>query len=740
MKAICTTTFNLDDIPDPSIASFAVLSRQGRPVPNRSPFTLDRDHWDSSRIPDVVIAACRIAAGLGINHLWDRDLCVDQSSSAEVALSINESRQRLESARVAIVYLGDLSAESLGYNEDDWERCGYWKEATATTDFILSRRVEIYDSQWNHRCSKTCPEFTPLASNITGVPISVLREPAALANVAVGIRIAWYAAKSSARPEDLIYSLAPILGVQMQIIYGEGRTKAFCRLQEQVLHDSRDSSIFAWRAGSNGPEIRGIFAHSPAEFAHLLAYQNTNLAPWRFESKVRFTNNGAEIRGPVIKQGLFTFLDIRKQTAKDAGSEPRIAIQLRECDGVYVRVGLTSAHTRITSPPQRQTIDIIRDADPTIAGNLRMHIEKLDLFVSTGGSREGLPDHHQSEGESSMTLRPKEPTGLKRSRSGRPLPPYASRRSLPRVYQGYYSSDSSESESDDSNSESESDSDDSSASDRLRASSEYEPEEEYILEESNKLHSLRPDILNSVFDSVQICVSTAEYKAPPVDRLPPLKRARTTNWNSLHEDKGSPEALEDPNMVIIPRQRGYFHFSCPYYLRKPEKYQACLLGHDLQSIEDVIHHLQEHHTEPPYCPICRQPFERALVRDNHVRARVCQVSQGEVDGVNERQKRRLEKKDRIQLGETRRWARIWNTVFPGSDEVPEPYMSSGPEREISIIRDFWDANGLDLVSEYMGKQGIPDQHEPEEIAALSKLVLQDILGRVLRDRPTSSET
>jgi hypothetical protein len=63
---------------------------------------------------------------------------------------------------------------------------------------------------------------------------------------------------------------------------------------------------------------------------------------------------------------------------------------------------------------------------------------------------------------------------------------------------------------------------DSSASDRLWASSEYEPEEEYILEESNKLHSLRPDILNSVFDSVQICVSTAEYKAPPVDRLPLL--------------------------------------------------------------------------------------------------------------------------------------------------------------------------------------------------------------------------
>ncbi|CAH0045190.1 unnamed protein product [Clonostachys solani] len=737
MKAICTTTFNLDDIPDPSTASYAVLSHQERPVPSRSPSAIHRDHWDTSLIPDVVTTACRIAARLGAKHLWDRSLCVDESSSAEVALSINESRQRLESARVTIVYLGDLSAQSLGYNENDWELCGYWKEAAATTDFILSKRVEIYDSQWNHRCSKSCPEFIPLASNITGIPISVLREPAALANVAVGIRIAWYATKSSTQPEDLIYSLAPILGVEMQIIYGEGRTRAFCRLQERVLHVSRDSSIFAWRAGSNGPEIRGIFAHSPAEFAHFLAYQDTNLAPWRFDSKVRFTNNGAEIRGPVIKQGLFTFLDIRKLTPADASSEPRIAIKLRECEGVYVRVGLTSAHTRIPTSPRKQTIDIIRDADPITAGNLRTHIEKFDQFLSTRGYIGMPPNHRQSEGEPSIALRSKEPTGLKRTRSGRPLPPYASRRSLPRVYQGYYSSDSSESESDDSSTDSDSDSDDGSGSDRLRASSDYEPEEEYILEESNKLHSLRPDILNSVFDSVQICVSTAEYRAPPDDRLPPLKRARTTNWNSLHEDE---EAFEDPNMVIIPRQRGYFHLSCPYYLRNPEKYQACLLGHDLQCIEDVIHHLQEDHTEPPYCPICRQPFERALVRDNHVRARVCQVSQGEVDGVNERQKRRLEKKDRIQLGETRRWARIWNTVFPASGDVPQPYMTSGCELEISIIRDFWEASGLDLVSEYMGKQGIPDQHEPEEIAALSKLVLQDILDRVLRDRPTSSET
>uniref|UniRef100_A0A8H7K1V3 C2H2-type domain-containing protein n=1 Tax=Bionectria ochroleuca TaxID=29856 RepID=A0A8H7K1V3_BIOOC len=299
---------------------------------------------------------------------------------------------------------------------------------------------------------------------------------------------------------------------------------------------------------------------------------------------------------------------------------------------------------------------------------------------------------------------------------------------MSRVYQDYYSSDSSESEPSDLSTESN------------RALSDYELEEECILEEGDQLHSLRQDILDSVFDSVQIYVSTAEYEAPPDDRLPPLKRARTTNWNLLQEDKSSSEASEDPNVVIIPRQRGYFHFSCPYYRRKPEKYQACLLGHDLQSIEDVIHHLQEDHTEPPYCPICRQPFERALVRDNHVRARVCQVSQGEVDGVNERQKRRLEKQDRIQLGETKRWARIWKTVFPSSDDVPQPYMSLGAEREISIIRDFWKVKGLSMVSEYMEKQDTPDQHEPVKIAALSKLVLQDILNRVLRDQPTKSET
>jgi hypothetical protein len=56
-----------------------------------------------------------------------------------------------------------------------------------------------------------------------------------------------------------------LFNVFMPMLYGEGK-RAFIRLQEEIIKQTEDYTIFSWKAIISGPAHRGIFAHSPAEF------------------------------------------------------------------------------------------------------------------------------------------------------------------------------------------------------------------------------------------------------------------------------------------------------------------------------------------------------------------------------------------------------------------------------------------------------------------------------------------
>lgn len=57
-----------------------------------------------------------------------------------------------------------------------------------------------------------------------------------------------------------------LFGVHMPMLYGEG-TKAFQRLQEEIIRTTLDDSVLAWLAEDAGAStLRGKFARSPKEF------------------------------------------------------------------------------------------------------------------------------------------------------------------------------------------------------------------------------------------------------------------------------------------------------------------------------------------------------------------------------------------------------------------------------------------------------------------------------------------
>ncbi|KAH8654854.1 hypothetical protein BGZ61DRAFT_312422, partial [Ilyonectria robusta] len=102
-------------------------------------------------------------------------------------------------------------------------------------------------------------------SNATGIPKRVLPHLNALSDVSLAGRMSWAVDGIASREEDTTYSLGAIAGVTIPVRYGEGTERAFSHLQEEILHDTRDGSIFARRSVHNQKD-HGLLARSPSEF------------------------------------------------------------------------------------------------------------------------------------------------------------------------------------------------------------------------------------------------------------------------------------------------------------------------------------------------------------------------------------------------------------------------------------------------------------------------------------------
>jgi hypothetical protein len=76
--------------------------------------------------------------------------------------------------------------------------------------------------------------------------------------------MSWASKRTATRKEDIAYCLLSIFGVNMPKLYGEGE-KTFIRLQEEIIKESDDQSLFAW--GLDFDRSSGILAESPAYFA-----------------------------------------------------------------------------------------------------------------------------------------------------------------------------------------------------------------------------------------------------------------------------------------------------------------------------------------------------------------------------------------------------------------------------------------------------------------------------------------
>jgi hypothetical protein len=136
----------------------------------------------------------------------------------------------------------------------------------------------------------------------------------------------------------MAYCLLGIFGVQIPMLYGEG-SKAFIRLQEEIIKESNDLSLFAWQAEATSQKHWGVLALSPNDFSDCADVELWDDPMYNDEFAV--TSKGLRVT-PVSGGGLRLGRDdtyILNLRCYRQGSDKDLGIFLRKhgCD-VYTRV------------------------------------------------------------------------------------------------------------------------------------------------------------------------------------------------------------------------------------------------------------------------------------------------------------------------------------------------------------------------------------------------------------------
>jgi hypothetical protein len=212
-------------------------------------------------------SACIQTAKDGLEWLWVDTCCIDKSNSAELSEAINSMYKWYENSVVCYALLeGDASMKSstADFHHDRWFTRGWTLQ-----ELIAPTTVQFFDKNWCYITSKENASTPSRLEELTGIPADVISDPSLIQFYGVAAKMSWASGRKTTRIEDTAYSLMGIFKVNMPLLYGEGKG-AFIRLQEEILKDSDDHSIFAWDFQEGHDQeifrFRGVLADDPSRF------------------------------------------------------------------------------------------------------------------------------------------------------------------------------------------------------------------------------------------------------------------------------------------------------------------------------------------------------------------------------------------------------------------------------------------------------------------------------------------
>ncbi|KAK6391779.1 hypothetical protein LTR65_004273 [Meristemomyces frigidus] len=113
----------------------------------------------------------------------------------------------------------------------------------------------------------TSQQWARRIETITAIPLIALRDRSSydMSSFCVAQKMGWAARRVATRGEDNAYSLLGLFNVNMPLLYGEGH-RAFQRLQQAIINESDDESVFAWKRDDPGTRLATLLAPDPTYF------------------------------------------------------------------------------------------------------------------------------------------------------------------------------------------------------------------------------------------------------------------------------------------------------------------------------------------------------------------------------------------------------------------------------------------------------------------------------------------
>ncbi len=202
---------------------------------------------------------CAQAATDGYDYAWIDSCCIDNTSSSELSEAINSMFNWYRKSEVCYAYLRDVPVGGVGEDhvrEGSHFRASEWFTRGWTLQELLAPRfVVFFDRDWEDIGTRN--SLWRLVCAITGVQNTDSFERASVAQ-----KMSWASRRRTTRTEDQAYCLMGLFDVNMPPLYEEG-SKAFDRLQLEILKGSDDESIFAWTRHWG----EGMLAQSPTAFS-----------------------------------------------------------------------------------------------------------------------------------------------------------------------------------------------------------------------------------------------------------------------------------------------------------------------------------------------------------------------------------------------------------------------------------------------------------------------------------------
>ena len=146
-----------------------------------------------------------------------------------------------EDSEICFAYLEDVPSVQSSIAELWLSR--WFTRGWTLQELIAPANINFYGKSWSFLGNKI--ELSSALSSITSIPEGILIDPFRRSLANVTRKMSWAASRQTSRIEDTAYSLLGIFKVNMPLLYGEGE-KAFFRLQEEIIRETDDQSLFAW--------------------------------------------------------------------------------------------------------------------------------------------------------------------------------------------------------------------------------------------------------------------------------------------------------------------------------------------------------------------------------------------------------------------------------------------------------------------------------------------------------------